>query len=225
MTRKIATPAAVVQVTQSKKRHARGLGFVVAGGYVVTVAHNLPLPASKNGIYDCDCLVIETQAGDQLLMEPIFVDQCADLAVLGLSDANPETAIDALDAVPPLPIAWTPVVGRHSGTVATHDRGSVKVVSEVRAASIRVAFAAKSPFTSGTSGGPVCDGNGRAMAVVSQTTSAADHRQGWGPALGECLPAWLAKRILSHEKAIGGGLTSAKPADTHGKRKQPRARG
>lgn len=201
MKRQIRLPPAVVQVTQPGNRRARGLGFVAAGEYVVTAAHNLPPPPdSTKGIYAYDPLVVETSGGETLEMEPVFVDPCADLAVLAISDEG-QAAGEALDEVVPMQIAWSPTGGRHNGTVATHDRGLVKVVYDVRAASIRIVFTGKAPFAGGTSGGPVLDQNGRAITVVSQTTSAEGHRQGWGAALGECLPAWLRKKIARYEEA------------------------
>lgn len=206
MKHKVATPPALVVVARKKNRRARGLGFVASGGYVLTAAHNLPPPESLNGIYDSDLLVIELSDGAKLQMTPVFVDQCADIAVLAVSNEHPEVE-DLLDEVDPLRIAWNLVVGKHSGTVATHDRGLVEAVCEIGASSNRVCFTARTAFAGGTSGGPVFDSKGRVMAVVSQTTSAEDHRLGWGPAISECLPAWLVKKIVRHEKTAA--VTSA----------------
>lgn len=224
MKRMIKLPPAVVQVTQPTNRKARGLGFIVSGGYVVTAAHNLPRPQSANGIYDHDLLLVTTSKGSDVLMEPVFVDQCADLAVLAISDQEQE-AMDVLDDVAPLCVVWNPKVDKHSGTVATHDRGCVKVTCEVRTASIRVTFIGKTAFASGTSGGPVFDSKGRVMAVVSRTTSAQGHRLGWGPAIGECLPVWLMKKIVGQEKAIIASQKVAKPVGRTKKCTQPRTRG
>lgn len=224
MKRQIKMPSAVVQVTQPKNRQSHGLGFVASGGYVVTAAHNLPRPESANGIYDHDAVVVTTSDGDDVLMEPVFVDQCADIAVLGLADTEPES-VDTLDEVAPLLIAWTPAIGKGRGTVATHDRGLVKAICEVRIGSNRVLFTGKIRFAAGTSGGPVCDSKGRVMAVVSQTTSAHAHRLGWGPAIGECLPAWLARKIAGQEKAVAGSLKAAKPVGRTTRRRTPRAGG
>lgn len=221
MKRQIKMPPAVVQVTQPKNRKAQGLGFVASGGYVVTVAHNLPRPESVNGIYDHDAVVVTTSEGDKVLMEPVFVDPCADIAVLGLSEAKPDMR-DTLDEVAPLLIAWTPAVGNHGGTVATHDRGLVKATCEVRVASSRVTFTGKAPFASGTSGGPVFDRKGKVMAVVSQTTSADGHRQGWGPAISECLPVWLLKKIVRQEKTVAGIAKAGKPVGETARRRKRR---
>jgi S1-C subfamily serine protease len=211
---------AVVHVAQPKNRNARGLGFVTAGEYVITAAHNLPRPKSANGIYDHDHLVVTTSSGNSLLMTPVFVDQCTDIAVLALSDANPEMR-DVLDEVATVPVAWAPTVGKHAGTVATHERGLVKAVCEVRESSNRITFTGKSPFASGTSGGPVLDGKGRVMALVSQTTTADGNRMGWGPAIGECLPAWLARRIAQQEGAVASSLKAPTSVDRSGRRKKP----
>lgn len=218
----IKMPPAVVQVAQSKNRKARGLGFLTAGAYVITASHNLPRPQSANGIYDHDHLVVTTSGGNSLLMTPVFVDQCTDIAVLALSDANPEKR-DVLEEVVPVAVAWVPAVGKHSGTVATHDRGLVKAVCEVRASSNRITFTGKAPFASGTSGGPVLDGKGQAMALVSQTTTADGRRMGWGPAIGECLPAWLARRIAQQEGTVAPSLKAPKPVRRSGRGKKPRA--
>lgn len=209
MKRQIVLPPAVVQVIKPKNRRARGLGFVASGEYVVTAAHNLPPPPNFiKGVYNYDALLVEMSTGDTFEMEPVFVDPCADLAVLAISDEEQE-AREALEEVVPLQIAWSPIVGARSGTVATHDRGLVKVIYNSRAASNRVTFAGRSPFVGGTSGGPVLDQHGRVLAVVSQTTAADSHRQGWGPALGECLPVWLRERIVRYEKA--SEVVPAKP--------------
>jgi S1-C subfamily serine protease len=224
MKRQITMPPAVVAVARRKNRRARGLGFVVSGGYVVTAAHNLPPPESANGIYDSDLLVIEVKDGDELRMTPVFVDQCTDIAVLAISDEYPEVT-DALDEVAPLLVSWNPEVGKHSGMVATHDRGLVKAACEIRASANRVCFTGKTAFAGGTSGGPVLDSKGRVMAVVSQTTSAEDHRLGWGPAISECLPAWLVKKIVRYERAAD--ITPTKPKRVTRKRtvRKPRAGG
>lgn len=206
MKHKVAMHPAVVVVARKKNRRARGLGFVASGGYVVTAAHNLPHPESQNGIYDGDLLFVELSDGGKLQMTPVFVDQCTDIAVLAISDEHPEVE-DPLDEVVPLRIAWNPVVGMHGGTVATHDRGLVKAVCEIRASSTRVCFTGKTAFEGGTSGGPVFDGEGRVLAVVSQTTGAEGHRLGWGPAVSECLPAWLVKKIVRHERTADEPLT------------------
>ncbi len=198
MKHKVAMPPAVVVVTRKKNRRARGLGFVASGGHVVTAAHNLPHPESLNGIYDGDLLFVELSDGAKLQMAPVFVDQCTDIAVLAVSDEHPEVE-DVLDEVVPLRIAWNAVVGKYSGTVATHDRGLVTAVCEIRASSNRVCFTGKTAFEGGTSGGPVFDSKDRVVAIVSQTTSAEDHRLGWGPVISECLPAWLVKKIVRHE--------------------------
>jgi len=222
MKRQITLPPAVVQVTQPNNRRARGLGFVASGEYVVTAAHNLPPPPNfTKGVYSYDPLVVETSTGDTLEMWPVFVDPCADLAVLAISDEGREAG-ESLDELVPLQIAWSPTVGSHSGTVATHDRGIVKVAYDVRSASIRITFTGKAPFVGGTSGGPVLDQKGRAMTLVSQTTSADGHRQGWGPALGECLPTWLREKIARHEKASGVVPTKPGPQKKIRKVSKPR---
>jgi S1-C subfamily serine protease len=222
MKRQTKLPPAVVQVTWPNNRRARGLGFVASGEYVVTAAHNLPPPPNfTKGVYNYDPLVVETSTGETLEMWPVFVDPCADLAVLAISDEGLEAG-ESLNEVVPLQIAWRPTVGSHSGTVGTHDRGIVKVVYDVRTTSTRITFTGKAPFEGGTSGGPVLDQKGRAMAVVSQTTSADGHRQGWGPALGECLPTWLREKIARYEEASEVMPTKPRPQKKIQKVRRPR---
>lgn len=210
MAKKPPVSSAIVGVARPDNPDAKGLGFVVSGGFVITAAHNLAPPESPNGLYDYDELLVAFGGNEQHSMTPVFVDQCSDLAVLAPADEDGSLA-ERLAGISPLAIAWSPLmVKKSAGGVFTHDKGLIPASYTVDLGH-QVSFLTDAPINAGTSGGPVCDCTGAVLAVVSQTSSHREHRDGWGPLLGHCLPKWLIRDIEARERMEHGMPHSARP--------------
>lgn len=196
----------VVEVRRADNERVVGLGFLAAGRHVITAAHNLAPPESPDGLYTEDIHLVRVANGEWGEVTPVFVDRCADLAVLVPPDDLSDFTMQ-LDSLPPLPIVWHPIMGgdQSGGALFTHDRGLVPASYDVDARHT-VGFTANTPIASGTSGGPLFDRSGAVLTVVSQSVSGQDetHREGWGPSIGQCLPRRLAHTIAHWERANYG---------------------
>jgi hypothetical protein len=131
-------------------------------------------------------------------MEPIFVDQCQDVAVLAIHDSDfcEDHHLLELEAIP---LFWGPIVGDQVGSLWTPDRGAIPVKFRMPGGP-QLLLDTGSNVSNGTSGGPILDNTGAAVAVFSmdQGIAGADsYLLSKGPCLSQCLPPWVAKLLRS----------------------------
>jgi hypothetical protein len=119
-------PAAVVQIPRPETHEFVGLGFLAPSELVITAAHNLSAPESRTGLYSGDSVPLKVSSGHLHRMEPIFVDQCQDVAVLQLHEYD-FCEDHSLSELEPIPVLWNPIDGIYTGNLWTPDSGEVPV--------------------------------------------------------------------------------------------------
>lgn len=177
-----------------------GQGVLVTGGLILTACHCIKWNG-EGGIPLGDDIVteVETRQGQRLRVSPLAVEPITDIAVLGPLDDHTFSK-DALafedwcDRTGGVPVAHDdyPLFEEQLVYVLSHTGpwlcGAVQLC---RDDAPTLALKTDPPIQPGTSGGPIIDGSGRLVGVVS--IAGAD---GLCPRPHLALPVWVLRRVL-----------------------------
>ena len=182
-----------------------GQGILVSDGLIITAAHCIDFRyegAMALGHY----FIEEIKTGEkELKVAPLAVEPVSDLAVLGSLDGQvfPDEAEDFekfCEHTKPVPLCsdfelfrkFKVHIYTHKGTWVT---GSAEYCQEDGHS---LAVEADEQIEDGTSGGPIINGSGELVAIVSNSFLASEARKckGRAPCPYFALPIWVYRRIL-----------------------------
>lgn len=181
-----------------------GQGVLVTGGLFLTACHCVKWNGDGGmALGDHIVMEIETRQGERLRATPLAAEPVADIAVLGALD-NQMFSKDALafedwcESTGGVRVAHDdhPLFEEHPVYVLTHTgpwiRGTVQLC---RDDAPMLALKTDPPIEGRTSGGPIVDGAGRLVGVVSNGGDDGDG--GRCPRPHMALPVWLAQQVLA----------------------------
>lgn len=186
-------------VTVFTKDRGTGLGFLVAGGLIVTAAHCVDFDIEgQMALGDYYLQSIETSDGRRFLVSPLFVEPVSDLAVFGSAD-DQEFSEDAqaferfVESITPIPVAMDLADDERSVSIFSHERkwldGTASGFQSFSRLSRTLFVTAKAPVLGGTSGSAILNDDGAAISVVSVFSHSNDNNmsEGPNPIIGKCL--------------------------------------
>jgi hypothetical protein len=192
-----------------------GQGVLVPGGFVLTAAHCVTWSSTGGMVLGDHCLAtVRTKTGSAFRMSIYAVEPVADIAVLGKPDdqefGEDADAFEAFCAVTRIVMVSADDFERSapvSVSVLTHKESWVEGTATrfgppsgpLRAS---VVFKAEQDIYGGTSGGPVIDGAGRLVGIVSNAGGSGGFtRNGTMPRPHLALPRWVWQQIETAQKA------------------------
>ncbi len=180
-----------------------GQGVLVTGGLILTACHCVKWNGDgRMALGDHFVTEIETRQGERLRATPLAVEPVADIAVLGALD-NQAFSKDALafedwcERTGAVRVAHDdyPLFEEHPVYVLTHTgpwiRGPVQLCRDDAPV---LSLQTDQPIKGGTSGGPIVDGAGRLVGVVSIASDDGDG--GMCPRPHLALPVWVSRQVL-----------------------------
>jgi hypothetical protein len=215
-----ANAKARVEAATVRLVNLQGQGVLVPGGFILTAAHCVKWDRAadwqkRRALVE----LIETRDGRRFLADVCAADLVADIAALATAD-NEEMPADAkafdlfAESVEGVPIATCPP---ESGDdvpvwVLTHNGAWITGTLTQRGgpdSPLPVLWLCPDgDIECGTSGGPVVDGAGGLLGIVSRfgvlIVSGEEHRHGSAPMPWLALPRWLADSIVAAQEPPAG---------------------
>ena len=180
-----------------------GQAVSVTGGLILTACHCVKWNGESGMALGDDIVMeIETRQGERLRVTPLAVKPVADIAVLGALD-NQVFSKDALafedwcERTGGVCVAQDdyPLFEEHPVYVLTHTGPWIcGAVQLCRDDAPTLALTTDPPIEGGTSGGPIVDGAGRLVGVVSNGGDDGDG--GMCPRPHMALPVWVSRHVL-----------------------------